>query len=146
MLIPSNSEILFKSLSHNQLWNWCNIGFFNFRSDIKFYFHITGRTQLALAWLTTSSSYNNVEISYTPAGDRSTMPVLPIANGGGFVNLEDEQILLNLQITVKDNGSNEKRMPPIYVDFNNAGKFCNILLFLFNNFLPHALLNFRKAN
>lgn len=70
------------------------------------------------------------------------MPVLPIANGGGFVNLEDEQILLNLQITVKDNASNEKRMPPIYVDFNNAGKFCNILLFLFWQFSSTCIAEF----
>ena len=90
--------------------------------DIKIHFHITGGTNLAVSWISGSSSYTDVEISHAPAGNATstltTLPKLPFTNGGGFINLPKDPILHYLQITVKDN-SNEKKMPPIYVDFNN---------------------------
>ena len=99
---------------------------FPFFLDIKFHFHITGGTNLAVSWISGSSSYTDVEISHAPAGDAAstptTLPSLPFANGGGFIDLPNGPILHYLQITVKNN-SNEKKMPPIYVDFNNYRKF-----------------------
>ena len=95
--------------------------------DFRFYFHIIGGTQLAVAWVTTSESYTKVEISHVPAGvpgsTPKTLPALPLADGGGVVTLPSDPVLHYLRIIVKDDGSSEKKIPPFYVDFNNHRKF-----------------------
>ena len=98
-----------------------------FLLDVKFYFHITSSTQLAISWISGSKSYTNVEISHAEAGNAvstpTTLPSLPFANGGGFIDLPNDPILLYLEITVMDNKLKKKKMPPVYVDLNDHCKF-----------------------
>ena len=105
-----------------------------FLLDIKFYFHITSSTELAISWISGSKSYTNVEISHTAAGNAAstptTLPTLPFANGGGFIDLPNDPILLYLEITVMDNNSNKTKMPPVYVDLNDRCKFSYSCFFL----------------
>ena len=107
--------------------------------DIKFYFHISGGTKLAVSWISESSTYTKVEISHAPAGDAVSpvisLPPLAFDNGGGLIDLPDEPILHYLQITVKDSNSIEKKMPPVYVDFDNYRKFWNNCFSFLQGFL-----------
>ena len=49
--------------------------------------------------------------------------MLPFANGGGFIDLPNDPILYYLKITVIDNNSIKKTIPPVYVDLNDYRKF-----------------------
>ena len=92
---------------------------------------MVGIFQLAVAWVSTSNIYTIVEISHAPAGNGSSTPTpllaLPIADGGAFLNFPYTEKLQYLQIIVKDASSNEKKIPPVYVQPYWRGKFCSII-------------------
>ena len=128
------------------LW-YCNL--LHFPLDIKFYFKWVGKFRLAVAWVSTSNIYTTVEISHAPAGNGSStptpFPALRIADGGAFLIFPNNDKLQYLQITVKDASSNEKKIPPVYVQVDWRGKFWGIICLLYD-FLLNTFTNFRATS